>query len=217
MFSQRHHEQLSAGLGFRCETWSHQDLTISRVTPTIHTATSSSHGPLASYWPCWPQRPRNKAGTVRGPARAAPRGSVDADSRPRHAHPAARPRGCSSQGRNHFPIVFQFVGPERKAFSKSRHAAVGATATLVGPVAKPEHKPRKRMKSSAQRQARSRVPCGAAADVSIITSSSTQLAFSAGWILHTERDLRLSSQGIMANTHEETIMSEHQHRAPSPE
>lgn len=96
VFSQRHHEQLSTGLGFRCETWSHQDLTISRVTPTIHTATSSSHGPLASYWPCRPQRPRNKAGTVRGPARAAPRGSVDADSRPRHAHPAARPRGCSS-------------------------------------------------------------------------------------------------------------------------
>lgn len=109
------------------------------------------------------------------------------------------------------------MGPERKAFSKSRHAAVGATATLVGPVAKPEHKPRKRIESSAQRQARSRVPCGEAADVSIITSSSTQLAFSAGWILHTERDLRLSSQGIMANTHEETIMSEHQHRAPSPE
>lgn len=80
---------------------------------------------------------------------------------------------------------------------------------MVGPVSKPEHKPRKRIKSSANaRHTHSRVPCRAAADVIIIIHLFPQQAFSAtlrflntyaratASTVHRERDLRLSSRRL---------------------
>lgn len=122
-----------------------------------------------------------------------------------HVHKAARLRGG---------IIFQLFSNSwalrGRLFSKLQQAAVCATVTLVGPVPKPEHKPRKRIKSSAQCRARSRVPRRAAAGVILIINSSPLQAFSArlrflntyarvtGWMVHSEEDLHLLPQEIMA-------------------